>query len=159
MGKLFPEVRPHKVPEFKVKQSRYPHVPQLPMRAIVYGPSGTGKTILLSNFVLDIYKSCFSRWFVWSPSCHLDHTWIAVKNYVRNEMGVDIEKEKCFFDEYDPVVLEQIITQQFKLADAMKKNGKFVYQIGIIVDDSRTIRALHEIANYYISCTFLGVTR
>ncbi len=152
MGKLFPEVRPHKVPEFKVKQSRYPHVPQLPMRAVVYGPSGTGKTILLSNFILDIYKGCFSRWFVWSPSSHVDHTWLAVKDNVRNEMGVDTDKEKCFFDEYDPVALEAIIAQQFKLAEAMKKNGKFVYQIGVIVHDfaddpsfTRNSKLLHQL--------------
>jgi len=64
MGKLFPEVRPHKVPEFKVKQSKYPHVPVLPMRALIYGPSGSGKTVLLQNLILDIYKGCFARWYI-----------------------------------------------------------------------------------------------
>ena len=157
MGKLFPEVRPHKVPEFQVKQSKYPHVPVLPMRALIYGPSGSGKTVLLQNLILDVYtrpngESCFSRWYVFSPSIHLDHTWVAVKDYVRNVMGVDTDKEKCFFDEYDPEALEAIIKQQFKLAETMKKNGKFVYQVGLIIDDfadvpefTRNSKLLHQL--------------
>jgi SpoVK/Ycf46/Vps4 family AAA+-type ATPase len=126
MGKLYPEVWPYKVPEFEVKQSKYPHVPVLPMRALIYGPSGSGKTVLLQNIIIDLYRGCFSRWYVFSPSIHFDHPWNAVKEYVRNEMGVDDAKEKCFFDEYDPVALEDIIKRQFKMADLMKKNGKFV---------------------------------
>ena len=152
MGKLFPEVRPHKVPEIQVKQSKYPHVPVLPMRAFIYGPSGSGKTVLLQNLILDIYRGCFARWYIVSPSINLDHTWVAVKEYIRNEMGVDTDKEKCFFDEYDPEALEAIIKQQFKLADTMKKNGKFVYQVGIIVDDfaddpsfPRNSKLLHQL--------------
>ena len=152
MGKLFPEVRPHKVPEFKVKQSKYPHVPELPMRALIYGPSGSGKTVLLQNLILDVYRGCFSRWYVFSPSVNLDHTWVAVKDHVRNVMGVDTDKEKCFFDEYDPEALEAIIKQQFKLAETMKKNGKFVYQVGILIDDfadvpefTRNSKLLHQL--------------
>jgi len=29
-----------------------------------------------------------------------------VKDYVRSEMGVATDKEKCFFDEHDPEALE-----------------------------------------------------
>jgi hypothetical protein len=152
MGKLFPDILPHKVPEFKVTQSKYPHVPELPMRALIYGPSGSGKTVLLSNFILNVYRGCFSRWFIFSPSIDLDHTWLEVKKYVREEMGVDTEKEKCFFSEYDPVALEAIVKQQFKLATTMKENGKFVYQIGVIVDDfadtpefTRNSKMLHQL--------------
>jgi len=57
-----------------------------------------------------------------------------------------------FFDEYDPEALEAIIKQQFKLADTMKKNGKFVYQVGILVDDvsddpsfTRNSKLLHQL--------------
>jgi hypothetical protein len=67
-------------------------------------------------------------------------------------MGVDTDKEKCFFDEYDPEALEKVIKQQFKLAETMKNNGKFVYQIGIIVDDfaddpsfTRNSKLLHQL--------------
>ena len=50
-------------------------------------------------------------------------------------MGVDTDKEQCFFDEYDPEALEGIIEAQFKLAEHMEENGKFVHQFGIIVHD------------------------
>ena len=87
--KEVPDVWPRKIKEFMSKQSRFPHVPRLPMRALVYGPSGSGKSVLLQSMVLDIYKGCFERIYVFSPSIHLDHTWHEVKRYVREDLGVD----------------------------------------------------------------------
>jgi hypothetical protein len=133
--KEVPVVRPHGVTEFKSKQSRFPHVPKLPMRALVYGPSGSGKGVLLSSFVLDIYRSCFERIFIFSPSIDVDHTWNPVKRYIREVLGVDDEKEPCFFSTYDAEALQLIVTQQFDLARHMKASGKFVYNILIICDD------------------------
>ena len=45
--------------EFLSKQSAYDHVPKLPMRAMILSPSGGGKTVLLQNMILDIYRGCF----------------------------------------------------------------------------------------------------
>ena len=132
---LVPEVKPHRVKEYECTQSRYEHVPKLPMRALIYGPSGSGKTVLLQNFVLDIFRGCFARWFIFSPSIHLDHTWDEVKKFVRKDMGVDTDREQCFFDEYDPEALQKIIETQFRVAEQMKEQGKHVYNIGIIIDD------------------------
>ena len=90
--KEVPDVRPRNIKEFKSKQSRFPHVPKLPMRALIYGPSGSGKSVLLQSMALDIYKGCFEFFFVFSPSIHLDHTWHEVKRYVREDLGVDDKK-------------------------------------------------------------------
>ena len=49
-------------------------VPKLPMRSMLVGPSGSGKTVLLTSMILDIYKGCFSRIYVWSPSIEVDKT-------------------------------------------------------------------------------------
>jgi carboxylesterase type B len=133
--KEIPEIRPRKIKEFTSKQSRFEHVPKLPMRALIYGPSGSGKSVLLQSMILDIYKGCFERVYIFSPSIHLDHTWHEVKRYVREELGVDDKKEPAFFDRYDAEALQKIITQQFKLAQHMKESGKFVYSVAIIVDD------------------------
>mgnify|MGYP000662501540 CR=1 FL=1 len=133
--KEIPEIRPRKIKEFTSKQSRFPQVPKLPMRALVYGPSGSGKSVLLQSMILEIYKGCYERIFVFSPSIHLDHTWHEVKRYVREELGVDDKKEPCFFDNYDAEALSKIVAQQFKLAQHMKENGKFVYSILIVCDD------------------------
>ena len=49
-------------------------------------------------------------------------------------MGVDIDREQRFFEEYDPEALEKIIETQFRVADQTKEQGKHVYK-GIIIDD------------------------
>ena len=71
-----PDIKPIKVKEYEVKQSKYQSCGRLPMRAMICGPSGSGKTILLQNMILDIYKGCFSRIYIFSPSVDIDHTWI-----------------------------------------------------------------------------------
>ena len=51
-----PTIAQQKVDEYTVKQSKYEHVGQLPMRSMLVAPSGGGKTVLLQNLILDIYK-------------------------------------------------------------------------------------------------------
>jgi hypothetical protein len=83
-----------------------------------------------------VYKNCFERIYIWSPSIDIDQTWRPVKQYIEKELKVNTEKEKCYFNEYHPEDLEKVITQQHKIADCQKKqdHGK-IYQILIIVDD------------------------
>jgi len=118
-----PQLEPVKLKTFESKQSKYEQVGKLPLRDIILGPFGSGKGILLQNLI-------------WSSSIDIDQTWRPVKQYIEKEMKVNIEKEKCFFNEYHPEDLEKIITQQHKIADYQKKqNHNNIYQILIIVDD------------------------
>ena len=57
----FPKIEPIKLKEYTSKQSKYHQRAKLPTRSIVLGPSGTGKTILLQNMILDIYAGCFDK--------------------------------------------------------------------------------------------------
>ena len=50
------------------------------MRSMLVGPSGSGKTVLLTSMILDIYKGCFSKVYIWSPSVEVDSTWKPVKD-------------------------------------------------------------------------------
>ena len=70
-----PIMHPIKSINFESKQSKYNHVPKLPMRAMLLGPSGSGKTVLLQNLILDIYKNFFERIYIFSPSVHIDTIW------------------------------------------------------------------------------------
>ena len=80
MSEEIPTIKPIKLKEYEVKQSKYNVVSKLPMRAVILGPSGSGKSILLQNFILDIYKDCFSRIYIFSPSINVDYqTWEPVK--------------------------------------------------------------------------------
>ena len=131
-----PKLEPVKLKTFESKQSKYEQVGKLPLRDIVLGPSGCGKGILLQNLILDVYKNCFERIYIWSPSIDIDQTWRPVKQYIEKELKVNTEKEKCFFNEYHAEDLEKIIQQQHKIADYQKKQDHHkIYQILIIVDD------------------------
>ena len=56
MNNSYPIIKPIKTKEFESKLSKYDHCAKLPMRSILLGPSGRGKTVLLQNMVLDIFR-------------------------------------------------------------------------------------------------------
>jgi len=64
MSNEIPKIAPIKMKEYEVKQSRYNVVSKLPFRSIVLGPSGSGKSILIQNMILYIYKDCFPRIYI-----------------------------------------------------------------------------------------------
>ena len=80
---MIPIIKPIKVKEFKTKQSKYDIVGQLPIRSILLAPSGGGKGALLQNMILDIYRGCFERIYIFSPSIQVDKTWTPVKEYIK----------------------------------------------------------------------------
>ena len=151
MGHLI--IKPIDVKEYTSKQSKYDVVGKLPLRDIVLGPSGAGKGVLLSNVILDMYKNCFDRMYIFSPSIDVDKTWIPVKEYIEKSQKVDLKKEKLFFDSYDAEALENIVSTQHKVAEHMKSKGfTKIYQVLIIVDDfaddpsfSRHSKLLHAL--------------
>ena len=102
---------------------------------MLVGPSGSGKTVLLTNMILDIYKGCFSRIYIWSPSIEVDNTWKPVKDYTRDHIKPS-DREKCYFDSYEPSELEQVIKTQQQVIDYQKEQThKDLYQILIVIDD------------------------
>ena len=74
-----PKITPIHLKEYDCKQSKYNDVvPKLPMRSMLCRPSSSGKTVLLSNMTLDIYRDCFSIFYLWSPAINVDCTWRTV---------------------------------------------------------------------------------
>jgi len=148
------KIEPIKLKEYEVKQSKYDIAPKIPFRSVILGPSGSGKTILLQNMILNIYKNCFSRIYIFSPSIDVDSTWLPVKKYIEDEMELkESDKEKFYFDHYDPNDLQNIIDTQHKVIEYMKKKGhKKLYSILVVVDDmadcasfSRHSKLLHSL--------------
>ena len=134
----FPKVQPIKLKEYTSKQSKYQQCAKLPMRSIVWGPSASGKTILLQNMILDIYEGCFDKIYVFSPSVNLDHTWQPVKEYIKDKLRIkdDDKEDPIYFDEYDSEALMKIMETQMKITDYMKKQKKTkMFQVLIIIDD------------------------
>lgn len=149
-----PIIKEIKSQEYTVKQSKYENVGKLPTRAILAAPSGGGKTNLLVNLLIDVYRGCFSRIYIMSPSIHIDRTWDAVKDYIRNEMKIEeTDDDKFYYETYQPDKLAYIINTQHKIIEYMKKHKmKNLYQIIIIIDDfadspvfTRQSKLLHQL--------------
>jgi predicted AAA+ superfamily ATPase len=114
-------IKPIKLQEYTCKQSKHDIVPKLPLRGILLAPSGSGKTVLLSNLILNVYRDCFERIYIFSPSVDVDLTWQAVKDYQEKVMKVkETEKEKLYFDHYNSEDLQNIIDTQHKVILHMK---------------------------------------
>ena len=89
-----PVIEPLKHTEYTCKQSKYGDlVPSLPARGLILAPSFSGKAILISNLILDIYRGCFQRVFYIQSNINLDSVWKPVKDYISKEMKVS-NKEK-----------------------------------------------------------------
>ena len=99
-------------------------MPELPARMLCVASSTGGKTVLIQNLILKIYRGSFERMFIFSPSVHVDDTWSAVRKYISDVMKVDAEKEQLYYEEYDLVALKKIIDTEHKVIDFQKKNKK-----------------------------------
>lgn len=50
------------------------------------GASGSGKTVLLQNMILNLFRDCFERIYMFSPSISHDQTWEPVKKYIEKKL-------------------------------------------------------------------------
>ena len=149
-----PDIKPISIKQFETKQSKYDQVQKLPVRGILLGPSGAGKCVLLQNMILDIYKGCFERIYIFSPSINVDVTWLPVKEYLAKTINLRDNEPELYYDFYDAESLERIIETQKKITEHLKskKDTKKLFQILIIVDDfaddpvfSRQSKLLHAL--------------
>ena len=120
MSDKAPVIKPIKVKEYSFKQSKYKQCSYLPVRSIILGPSGSGKGILLQNIILDIYRDCFERIYIFSPSINVDHTWQPVKKYISEKIMKSDDEPEFYYDTYDPESLEKIIDNQKKIVEYQK---------------------------------------
>ena len=120
MSDKAPVIKPIKVKEYTFKQSKYKQCGSLPVRSIILGPSGAGKGILLQNMILDIYKDCFERIYIFTPSINVDHTWQPVKKYISDKIMKSDDEPEFYYDTYDPESLEKIIDTQKKIVEYQK---------------------------------------
>ena len=136
-----PKVVPPKgIPEYHSDRSRHEHLPSVPLRAVIAGPSGCGKNLLIVTMITDLYKrndgkSVFKRIFVFSPSVHADPAWLPVKKFVEEDLKVPRE-EQWAWDTYNPLALENLIaTQKEVIKKAKEKKVRKLFNILIVVDD------------------------
>ena len=150
-------VKQHPGPSYSTAGSVHKHMPPTPMRGIILGPSGCGKTVAMVSMLLDQYRGCFERIYVFSPSIDIDSTWLPVKKYVHDTLRVDEDREKCFFQQWDPAALEGILRTQASMVELQKKRGlRTIYGICVVVDDFADDRAvLHAVGKNAINTLFV----
>ena len=137
--KLFPS------PEYTSKQPKDPVVPKLPMTGILLGPSKSGKTVALISMILEQYRGCFERIYIFSPSINVDDGWRPVKKYIEETMKVPVDREQTYFEEWDEPALRQIIRQQRKITETSKQlKMRSLFQILIVIDDFADNPHLHK---------------
>ena len=92
-----PTVIPIKIKDYTVRQSSYDVVGKVPIRSIIFGSSGSGKTVLLQNMFLT-YKGCFVRIHIFSHSVDVDSLWNRVNTYIEKEKKVKhTDEEPIYF--------------------------------------------------------------
>ena len=112
----------NKLQEYTCTQSKHDIVPKLPLRGMLLAPSGSGKTVLLSNLILNVYRDCYEGLYIFSPSVNVDQTWQAEKDYQEKIMTVkETPKSQFDFDHYNQEDLQHIIDTQRKVILHMRK--------------------------------------
>ena len=137
MKKLdIPKIEPINVKQYEFKQSPYPQADKLPFRSIIVSASQGGKGILIQNLVLKIYRGCFERIYIVSPTAHIDEAYKEVIRYIQKEMKIDNNKEQYLYDEYNAEALEHIINTQHKVIEYQKKmKMNKLFSCLLIIDD------------------------
>ena len=126
----------HQVPSFGATKGRFAHLPSPPLRFGFIGVSQSGKGVAMLDLLLRHYRGCFARIYLFSPTALLDKSWEPLKKYVEGEMGVDSDKEKWMFEEFDTKALQEQVDLQMKVAELAKTRGhKNIPQVLWIIDD------------------------
>ena len=132
-----PHIAPPKgMRKFEFKQSKYEHLHGMaPIRCICTGSSGSGKSLLVANLIMDVFAHKWERVYVFSKTAKTDHTWEAVDKFLRKNLKIP-EDEQLFFDDFDVNKLNEIIETQKRIIEYQKKkNQNPLLQIAIIIDD------------------------
>ena len=101
------------------------------------------------------YRICIkvvSVEFIFSPSGDIYHTWQPVKDYIAKEIKPN-DRERIYFDTYDPDALAHIVKTQHQVIECMKEHKhNTLFQILIIIDDfadspdfTRNSKLLHQL--------------
>ena len=150
------KVVPRKTPNYYVKQPQSDILASLPgAHHVILGPSKSGKSVLWQSMLLDGYKGCFSRIYIFTPSGLVDDSLKPVKDYIEKTLKHDTKKEGPYiFEDLDPKQISSILKKQEKIHDMLKnkvyaekdfRGKKWLPQILIIISDhADNPRAVHR---------------
>jgi len=131
-----PGIKLHPHPTFENRRANFENLPDLNLRWAFVGTSGSGKGVVMLDLLLRHYRGVFDRIYLYSKSSTIDKNWDPLKKYVERTLGVDQQKEKTFFDEFDAQALSDQMDLQMQVAEEAKKmKMKTIPQVLWIFDD------------------------
>ena len=119
-------------------QSKYSDTPKLPARFLLAANTNSGKSNLLLNIILDLFRDCWERIVVFSASFNTDSIWDPFKAYCREK---EWNLDECGFDHYSDKILSDCVAEQAQIIRWQKaKNHKRLFGLLIIFDDMMNTR-------------------
>lgn len=105
---------------YHCKQSPNEDMPQLPIRCCCLAPSAGGKTTAIQHMFLNphMYRGGVERFYIRSPSIHLDAIWSLVKKYITERTGLE-----PFYDGFDEESLTDFVKHHEKVVAQQKSVG------------------------------------
>ena len=101
---------------------------------MLLAPSFSSKSVLIQSLILDIYRGCYQRIYIWSPTIRLDSVWNPVKEYIAKKYVQVIRK--IYFEDYNPEELKEVIERQRRVIQYEKDKGQTnLFSILIVLDD------------------------
>lgn len=150
--------RPKEV-KFDFPQPPYPYPPSQRSGALI-GPSGVGKTTTAIAMLIGPFRNCYSRVYVFSPSCApgVDPAWDAWRKHVREVMKVP-DEEQTMWHTWEPEELEKLIARHAKVNAHLKsKKHKKGYVALALIDDfaDQGEKVMHSSTNVLTSLFVRG---
>ena len=136
-----PQVKPLNLgKQLEVPQPRNAPFFKLPRNECMVTISGGGKTVAHIRTLTDHDKlgGLFDKYIVLSPNCFTDPNYRVLADYIERTTGQ--KREDCFFDEWDPQVILDTMSEMRKVNAYVRKHRKQLgatrlYSCHITIDD------------------------
>ena len=132
-----PLISVNKTKQYNIKQSKYGDiVPSIPFKSLIYAPSLSGKSVLITNLIQDIYRDCFERVYIFSPSIEIDDNWKNTKKYLDDAIKISDDEPSLYQPEFNEEVVSEIMDTQKTIIEHIKKdNSNKLFSISVVLDD------------------------
>ena len=112
------------------------------------------------SLILDIYRHCWHRIFVFSPTALLDDHWKAVDKYAKEVLN---QEEPCLHEDFDDEAIHAIIQRHHRITQMCKEQGrKKLYGALILIDDmadnARVMRSSTSLAHLFVKGRHAGLS-
>ena len=129
-----------RVSEIPFPQGTSEALPQLPLRCLTAGNSGSGKTNMISTLITDprFFRGKWTKVFWLSPTALIDDALQPVRDFVDDHLEQDQQKEPTFHDHFNVPFLTKVIGRARRVMEWMKEQKprpKKAFNTLIVLDD------------------------